>query len=108
MKISMMFVLATVAGCHKTHDVKARVEGSGTCFLDIYTNTVTAGSADVKRISQAPPWDIAFPSGLDELSVDAFSTDTTSCTEVRCQITVDGAVAVTQADAKHPICKWKP
>lgn len=98
----------TVVGCHTSHKVSARVESTGICVPDISFQTLTNGSTDVQSDRKTTPWQREFPSELVELKIDVTNIDSPpGCTQVQCQITVDGAVAVVRADTKHAICEWK-
>ena len=96
-----------VVGCHASHKVSARVESTGHCVPDIAYQTVTNGSADARMERKTTPWQREFPAELSELQIDTTNVDGPGCTQVQCQITVDGAVAVVRADPKHVNCEWK-
>jgi hypothetical protein len=95
-------------GCHSSHKVSARVESTGFCMPDIAVQTVTNGSADLQMEQKTTPWQREFPAELTELRIDAANVDGSGCTQVQCQITVDGAVAVVRGDSERARCEWKP
>ncbi len=97
-----------VVGCHSSHKVSVHVEGNGHCFPSIAVRTTVEGTAETKQDRQAMPWTFELPKGLEDLRIDIFNTDPPGCTQVQCQITVDGKVAPANADPKHAICEWKP
>ncbi len=106
--IVYFFSLLTAAGCHSSHKVSARVESTGHCFPSVMVRTTIDGKAEAKQSNQAMPWNLELPTGLEDLRVDVFNSDSPGCTQVQCQITVDGKVTATHADPKQAICEWKP
>lgn len=102
-----LIAFALLAGCHKGHKISVRVEGTGICWPDVLSSAVIDGKSDVQQVRQTVPWEHELAPDVSELKLEVSSPDP-GCTQVQCQITVDGAVVSMKADVKEATCTWKP